>query len=94
MEIKLGSATYCINPRRIVYVKHYILRVQGSSMDDISPEGFPESYREENPNLEKYTQFRRYIEIEMTDDVQLRFRTDDEAMYDVIKGKLEKIVGG
>jgi len=92
MEIKLKSSTYCINPRRIIYVEHFIAEeaYPYSNKRKFSPDT-PE---EEFEKCGFPSRFSNHIVIQMTDDEKIEFLTDNEDLYDEIKSKLEKIVGG
>ena len=96
MEIKLNGITYCINPRRIVYIEHFI-----------ASESYPyynkETFSPDTPQseLDKYLKnsdilrFKKFIKIIMTDKEEIFFGVDDDDnYYNELKKSLERIVGG
>ena len=93
MEIRLRNGYYCLNPRRIIYVKYYLAHehedgyqlspnISKKELERIADEGFI------SPD------FVHCIDIKMTDGENIKFRTEDLDYYNNIKAKLENIVGG
>jgi len=94
MEIKLSKATYCLNPRRIIYIE-YFLADRGypysSKKDTYSPD-ISQSELEEAEKTEN-TQLVKHITIKMTDGEEITFCPNNDNYYNEIKGKLERLIG-
>ena len=95
MEIQLLEATYCLNPRRIVYVE-YFFADKGYPYSSKKNTYSPDISQSELEKIEKteYTQLVKHIRIKMTDNEEIMFSTNDNNYYNDIKGKMERLIGG
>jgi hypothetical protein len=95
MEIKMANTTYCLNPRRIIYVQYFIAHVgyPYSSHDNTYS---PYTSQSELEKIEKteLIQLSKFIRIKMTDNEEIMFCTTDDNYYNEIKEKMERIIGG
>ena len=94
MEIQLSKATYCLNPRRIIYIE-YFLADSGYPYTSKKNTYSPDMSQSELEKAEKKedTQLVKHIRIKMTDGEEIIFCTNDDNYYNEIKGKLERIIG-
>ena len=97
MEIKRPDVTYCLNPRRIIYIEYFLADAReltydngygGTFSPDITQSKLDEIKKEGHLSL------GRYIRINMTDNKKLTFKINNDSEYNEIKEKLERIIGG
>jgi len=92
MEIRLSQATYCLNPRRIIYIEYFLADKSdpySSNKITYSPD-IPQSKLDEIKDIP----LAKHIRIKMTDNEEIMFCTNDDNCYNEIKEKMEKIIGG